>query len=148
MRWMPTNVDTAKIRGIHGSARISFADFYITTLGINWNDARDAVTKKVLIYRPEYALTYTTTLSLDPFFTGITCRYMSEVFTDASNTLQLPQSTVFDINVGMQLFKTTGGRTAIGLCYDLCNLTNELRATNQGYPLPGREHRLSVKVSF
>jgi vitamin B12 transporter len=148
MRWKPDNVAKARIRGIHGSAEMSYANRYTTTLGVTWNDARDDNTDKVLIYRPEYMLTYGTGLSIGPVFTGITCRYMSEVFTDAENAGRLPESTVFDVTAGVRLPLPAGFRTHFGVEYDLYNLTNELRCTNDGYPLPSREHRLSVKVNF
>ena len=148
MRWKPDNVAEAEIRGIHGSAEVSYAGGYTTRLGITWNDARDTATGNVLIYRPEFTLTYGTELSVDPFYAGIACRYMSEVFADAANTERLPESTIFDCTIGVKLAALFGSRSGIGLEYDLYNLTNELSCTNSGYPLPGREHRLSAKIDF
>lgn len=148
MRWKPDNVAEAKIRGIHGSAEVSYAKEYSSRLGITWNDARDTATGKVLIYRPEYLLTYGNELAVDPFYAGITCRFMSEVYTNAENTDRLPESTIFDCTIGVKLAAPFEFKSGIVLEYDLYNLTNELRCTNNGYPLPGREHRISVRVSF
>jgi outer membrane cobalamin receptor len=34
------------------------------------------------------------------------------------------------------------------LIYDMLNMTNREHATIDGYPLPGREHRLSLRINF
>ncbi|MBN1127517.1 MAG: TonB-dependent receptor [Chitinispirillaceae bacterium] len=148
MRYRPENVSRARIRGIHGSAQLSHAGFSATTIAITWNDARDDSTGKKIIHRPEYAATWTTTLTPGPFTGGITCRYSGERFTNAENTARLPQTTTFDATAGVQVIEASGYRPGLALWYDLRNLTNEQRMTTQGYPLPGREHRLGVKVRF
>jgi vitamin B12 transporter len=148
MRWTPVNKAKALIRGIHGDAELLFGKIFSSTFGAAWNDARDEQTKNRLIYRPEYAVTYTQGVAFDRINAGLTCRYLSSVFTNDQNTTALPECTVFDGRVGADLFSSLDGKRSIGLVYEMLNCTNARHYTNDGYPLPGREHRLSLKMVF
>ncbi|MGA2505921.1 MAG: TonB-dependent receptor [Chitinispirillaceae bacterium] len=145
--WTPVNVAAATIRGCKISTQLRLFKMYATSFDCAYSLARDANTGKTLIYRPRYAATYTNALEAGRITFGITVRYSSEVFTDESNTGQLPASTIFDANLGIKI-ASVGEDGDARLVYDILNLTDEQHVTNEGYPLPGREHRLSLKLSF
>jgi outer membrane cobalamin receptor len=148
MRWTPSNLAGAVIRGIHGTVELSYGKEFSSILGAVWNDARDEKSNKVLIYRPAYVVTFSQNVAINRVTGGMTCRYMSSVFTNDQNSATLPECTVFDARLGVGLFSSPDDNKSVRLIYEILNVTDVQHYTNEGYPLPGREHRLSLKVSF
>lgn len=142
------NIKAAVIKGYTFKSAVSVLNKYTTSFDFVYNDARDTATKKVLTYRPEYMVTYSNSLDLGRFCAGIAARYVSKVYTNADNTTSLPVTLILNANVGCSITPGGSGSNGVRLVYDVLNLTNERYYTDKGFPLPGREHRLGVKVGF
>lgn len=145
--WAPQNVD-AGIKGVKLGMGMYYAKSWNADMEFCYNSARNLKNDSVLIYRPKYCLTGSIQRSGSRISAGTSCRYTSSVFTNPENTETLPQSFVLDANIGYRILSIGSGSEGVRLVYDVLNVFNEKRMLNQGYPLPGREHRLSVKVSF
>jgi vitamin B12 transporter len=145
--WSPHNVESG-IDGLNLGVSMKYAKSWDTDIKFSRNNAKNLKNDSVLIYRPKYCLTGSVLRSGCGLSTGASCRYTSKVFTNPENTGTLPPSMVLDANIGYKILSIGSGSEGVRLVYDILNVLDEKRMTNQGYPLPGREHRLSMKVSF
>lgn len=144
--WSPVNINAALINGESIQATFSNADHYHGSINFTESIARDRKTGDTLIYRPRFTATTSHSATFGKITIGFAGRYTSKVYTDAANTdsLSLPSCFTFDGNCSVALTKDGGVR----LVYDMLNMTDRMHSTIEGYPLPGREHRLSLKVGF
>ncbi|MCU0609215.1 MAG: TonB-dependent receptor [Chitinispirillaceae bacterium] len=146
--YSPRNIADAMIRGASLKINIDQSSLYRTALDFTYNQARDNQSHLFLAYKPEYVMIYSNALASDRFSAGITCRYSGKVFTDAANTKTMPSTVRLDANAGLKVYSFGSGTGSVRVAYDILNIFNEQLATNEGYPLPGREHRLGLKIGF
>jgi vitamin B12 transporter len=146
--WKPQNLDKASITGFKFKSQVRYSELYDIVFDFVYNNARNSVTDNVLTYRPRYMATFTNGLSLWRLTAGFALRYSSEQFIDETNTQSLPAVTTADVNLGITLMRAGTGGSRLRLVYDALNITNEDRMAVAGYPLPRREHRLSLKAGF
>ena len=145
--WSPVNIDQASIKGISLHGSVTVAKWYSGSLDLTVSHALDEQTGKTLIYRPEYLATSSHTFNFKRFSAGIAGRFASRVYTNDSNTTSLPPCITFDGNVSIPVLPVNLDGE-MRLIYDMMNMTNRQHATIDGYPLPGREHRLSLRINF
>jgi outer membrane cobalamin receptor len=102
-----------------------------------------------LIYRPRHVVAGLLDYRSGAWIVGISGRYSSASFADQQNTHMLPSYKSFDANLGYRVFASSShaGREA-WIVYNGLNLTDAQSAIIQGYPLPGREHRVSLSLKF
>jgi vitamin B12 transporter len=146
--WKPQNLDKASIAGFKFKSEVRYSDVYNAAFDFVYNNARNGSTDNVLTYRPRYIATFTSGLSVQRLTAGFTLRYSSEQFIDAANAQLLPAAISADVNFGITLVRTGDNGSRLRLVYDALNITNQDRMMARGYPLPKREHRLSLKAGF
>jgi|GEM_PF-2369438 vitamin B12 transporter len=145
--WSPVNIDEASIKGVSLHASVTVAKWYSGSLDLTASHAEDEQTGKTIIYCPEYLATSSHTFTFKRFSAGIAGRYTSSVYTETDNSASLPPCIIFDGNVSVPLLPVNHDGE-MRLIYDMLNMTNREHATIDGYPLPGREHRLSLRINF
>jgi vitamin B12 transporter len=143
--WMPKNISKASINGCKIDVTGKIHRTWNLGCTYHFNDARDDKTDRILIYRPKHMATFSVDHFGAVFNAGASYTYSSRIFIDDANTLSLPDWHAVNVHSG---YKLPVQFNALWLVYDLLNATNQQRRTNEGYPLPGREHRLSMKVQF
>jgi len=141
--WTPVNI-AASITGASIQLTFADADRYRGAFNLTQSIAHDRNTGNTLIYRPRFLATTTHSATWGRFAAGVTGRYTGRVYTNDANTASLPPCFTFDGNCSIALMDNDGMR----LVYDILNMTDRMHATIEGYPLPGREHRLSLKIGF
>jgi vitamin B12 transporter len=146
--WTIKNIDRAYVLGAKINLSVRRSESLTGSVNFAYNDARNSATKAILIYRPKFMLTASGHGSWRSFSADLSCRFSSRVFTDELNTRHLPSIWTFDASAGYTLMPLGAGSDGVRLVYDLLNISDKKRYTNEGYPLPGREHRLSLKVGF
>jgi len=146
--WKPQNLDKASITGFKFKSQVRYSDAYDIAFDFVYNNARNSSTDNVLTYRPRYIATFTNGLSVGRLAAGFALRYSSEQFIDGANTQSLPAAITADVNLGITFMRPGADGSWLRLVYDVFNITNEDRMAAPGYPLPKREHRLSLKAGF
>jgi len=146
--WSPKNVSQATINGFKLDWSLNYRQEWNVALNYHYNDARNKETNKYLIYRPLSTFTCSFERFGNWLNTGISYTFSGKVFTNEKNTASLPYYHLVNVHAGykvpIQLLKQNG----MWIVYDMLNATNQDRSTNEGYPLPGREHRISLKMQF
>jgi len=146
--WKPQNLDKGSITGFKFKSQVRYSDAYDVAFAFIYNNARNSSTDNVLTYRPRYIATFTNGFSAGRLAAGFALRYSSEQFIDGANTESLLAAVTADVNFGITLMRSVSGGNGLRLVYDVLNVTNEDRMAAPGYPLPKREHRLSLKAGF
>jgi vitamin B12 transporter len=146
--WLLENVPKASLNGCKLDLRCSFLHDLNGNLSFSYNNARNQTLDKFLIYRPKYIIASSIQRSGARLIAGVSFRYGSSVFTEALNQKTLPANAIYNFNIGYKLFSAGSDENGLRLVYDALNVTNQKQCTNEGYPLPGREHRVSLKMNF
>ncbi len=146
--WSPANVAQAQIRGYKADLVLTWSGIGDFGLNLAMNDARDGNTDKVLIYRPKYIANMSGRRFGNRTSQGVSVRYSGQTYINAENSDSLPSTVTIDVNAGCKVLSTGIDRQGLWLVYDMINITNQAYSAMDGYPLPGREHRLSVKMDF
>jgi vitamin B12 transporter len=143
--WIPKNVSQASIIGFKIDWSANFKQAWNLSCKYEYSDARDKQTDKYLIYRPKSMLTFSAERFGTSFNAGATYSFSSKVFINDANTASLPYYHMVNIHSGYKIPVKING---LWIVYDMLNATNQQHSTNEGYPLPGREHRLNLKMEF
>jgi vitamin B12 transporter len=146
--YSPSNVSRAGIWGSTVAAHCSYDRTWDLSAAFAYNNSRDRATHKVLIYRPGTVVTVSCRYDGRRASAGASFRYSSKVFTNNANTASLPGVRTLDANVGCTLVAGGTSGKGVRLIYDILNITGEKKFVSEGYPLPGREHRLGLKMNF
>jgi outer membrane cobalamin receptor len=146
--WTPKNVDNATIAGLKYRSEFRYSEAIRASFDYVYSNARKTGTDTVLIYRPRHVAVFTNSLSAWRVTAGFSLRYSGEVFADEANTRELPASVTANMNLGVMVVGPGSDGGGIRLVYDIFNVTNEDHFLAEGYPLPKREHRLSLKADF
>jgi vitamin B12 transporter len=148
MVWTIKNIEKASIKGAKVNMSFRYLKAWDGSFDFVYNNARNLNSKTVLIYRPKYIGTFSSQWSGSRLTAGISCRFTGRVYTDELNTDSLPSTLTFDANIGYKILALGPRDEGVRVVYDILNITNEKLSTNEGYPLPGREHRVSLKMNF
>jgi outer membrane cobalamin receptor len=152
-KWIPLNVDKSRNRGIENSLKISLIKDYLD-LSANYMylDTRNlsespATYDKILVYRPKHTVNISTTLKLKSIQLNYQYSYNSRRFTDASNTwgnsLDPYSVSEITVNCNAKIMKTQ-----MDYSFQIKNIFNHEYRVMKNMPVPGREYRLSMKVSI
>jgi len=149
-KWMPTNVDKSLTSGLESYIGIKFLENKLKfEINHTYMDARDKSGKandgKLLIYRPFHKVDFNTALTIDIFDVNVNYQFLSARYVNTTNTAALPDVSRWNINVGANpnLFDL---KWMVRL--DVNNLFNKDYRLNDGYPLPGREVRMTIGLSL
>ncbi len=149
--WRPSNVGTAKIRGIESGLRFrlpSEAAYihinYTSMKAIDETDGSENKGKR-LIYRPDNKWDVLVGTKLGSFYANIDYRIVSQSYTTADNSASLNGYQILNGNIG-----TTMGISGLKVDVKLqgLNLANKHLFIADGYPLPGREFRFTVGIEY
>ena len=154
--WKPGNVGRAFIRGIETEVWLGpltvWSEGGIVRFGwsYTWLDAVDRsgivnVDGMQLPYRPEHLHKLVAEAGSGPFKATAELVYMSRRYTTASNTVYLPACHTTDLSLGYSLNIGPGSLQARML---LRNLEDTQYQMAEGYPLPGREVRFSIRIEY
>ena len=150
-KWMPTNVGVAEIRGIESNCtfRTSENRFYFK-VGHTWMQAED-ITKgtqtkgKKLIFRPEVKYDFQTGFKIRPIYVNINYCYVNRQFRDSNNSDTCPAHHLFNGNLGINY---SFQEFQFDLKFQAYNIFNKEIEIFSGYPLPGREFRISIGIKY
>ncbi len=149
-KWTPTNVEKSKTSGLETYIGTKFFD-EILSLEFNhtYMDARDASGKvndgKLLIYRPYHKLDINSSIKIIIVDFNINYQFLSQRYVDVANTAALPDLSLWNMNIGTNP-ELAGLKWNFRL--DLNNIFNKDYRLSDGYPMPGREIRMTVGLSL
>ncbi len=148
--WSPSNVGRATIDGVESSVQFSLVPGVIR---LGWslstlravNRADDpTVNGKTIPYRPSAMNKVNIVLTQGNVELTGELVAMSRRFTDEQNTSSLPPVHTIDISLG---YRVPIGSSSVSFLLLGKNLENVQYETIDGYPLPGREARLTIQYS-
>ncbi len=145
--WSPLNINGASIKGISLHGSVAVAKWYSGSLDLTASHSVDELTGETIIYCPEFLATSSHTFTFKRFSAGMAGRYTGRVYTETNDAASLPPCITFDGDLSIPLLPVNHDGE-MRLIYDILNMTNRQHATIDGYPLPGREHRLSLRINF
>ena len=148
--WSPVNVGKSRISGLETGVtfRTPGHRAYVR-LFHSWMkaiDESDGTHKgKRLIYRPEHTLNAMLGTRLGPFGLNLDYRIVSKRFTTQDNTMTLPAYTLMNGNM-------TGsfriGDFQLDVKVQVMNILDRSVFLLDGYPLPGREFRVTLGILY
>ncbi len=149
--WTPQNIGKAKIIGIES--------------GLQWNSPANVIQFKVahtwmqaidntedspdngqqLIYRPNHKIDIIAGMNIGPIMVNLDYRIVSKRYINNENSRQLPPYELLNGNINTSI---TMDPIMIDFKIQGCNLLNKSIYLNDGYPLPGREVRLTFGIQY
>jgi outer membrane cobalamin receptor len=149
-KWTPTNVSESQTTGLESYIGTKFLDDKIN-LEINhtYMDARDKsegdTKDKLLIYRPYHKLDVNAGAAIDIYSINLNFQYMSKRYADSYNTAYLGDVRLWNANVGVS---PSFANIKWMLRLDFNNILDENYRLSDGYPMPGREIRVTVGLNL
>jgi outer membrane cobalamin receptor len=151
--WQPRNLYRAKKNGIDVQVnqnlvgdllKLQIAYNYLDAINLSGEPTTDG---KRLIFTPEHTFNSQLITELNPFFIIFVFRAASERETVDYNSsgTQLPAYNLLDASV---TYQTTLNKLEISTDLSLKNITNQSYELIYGYPMPGREFNLSIKLKW
>ena len=149
--WMPLNIGKANISGIEMGVKfrlpndIVYMEVFHTWLKATDETPNSATKGKQLIYRPNSKLDLHIGSNVKSFSINLNYRLVSERYILPDNSTSLSGYNLLNGNVGYLL-------PIAGLVFDaklqVLNMLNKSIYIYDGYPLPGREVRLSLGINY
>lgn len=151
--WMPLNIGKARTRGIETSIKyrlpqnIAYLNIFHTWMKAIDQTPNSLTNGKRLIYRPDSKLDILAGTKIGSLMLNLNYRIVSKLFTttDNSKEKELPGYKLLNGNIGYSLL--IGGLN-IDLKLQMLNLFDKSIYLNDGFPLPGREFRFGLGVTF
>lgn len=140
--WRPSNVDRAKIQGIEFYWEKDLFETISASFGYTYLRARDTRRKEYLIYRPNHKLDFSISFSYQKFNFRLENQYLSQRFTNTSNTDRLSDYFISNLSGSYSL------NSSWELFFKIYNLFNRQYARIKDYPLPGFTLLSGMKVFF
>jgi outer membrane receptor for ferrienterochelin and colicins len=147
---MPTNVDKSLTSGLETYIGIKVLENRLKfEINHTYMDARDKSGKtnddKLLIYRPFHKVDFNSGLVIDIFEANVNFQFLSQRYVVANNSAALPDVSRWNVNVGAnpKLFDL---KWTVRL--DINNVFDKNYRLNDGYPLPGREFRVTIGMNI
>lgn len=100
---------------------------------------------KIIPYRPQHSVKSKINFGYKNFSGIVNFRFVGNRFVTVANTVVLPYYYVLDIAL-LQELDIARVKTILKLSVN--NITNELYEVIRGYPIPGREFRLGITLSY
>ena len=150
-KWTPRNVGKTQISGLESAITFRLpSNFMYIKMAHTWMKAVDKTPNSPdygnrLIYRPDHKFDISTGIDVSPFTVNINYRIVGKRFTDPGNTRTLSEYRFLNGNIGFFL-SVSGIRADIRL--QALNLLKKSIYLLEGYPLPGREYRISIGLQY
>lgn len=139
MVWAPRNVGKAKIWGIESAWSLHFANDRVWfKIAPTWMKTKDEIQNTSLVYRPEFKTDVGTGCKIWKVLTYINYQYVDKRKVRAHT--YLPKYSIVDGNVQYR-FHWAGMQ--IRAKFQANNVLNQQITIVEGYPIPGREFRIS-----
>ena len=149
--WTPKNVGRTRISGLESGWTFRFPDnrAYLQ-MSHTWMQAVDKTLsspdeEKRLIYRPDHKFDVSAGLTLGRFDANLNYRIVGKRYTSADNTTSLPAYKLLNGNINYVFVLS---ELTIRTKVQVQNLLNGSVYILEGYPIPGREFRLSVNIEY
>ncbi len=101
-QWLPSNVDSARIRGMEVSVGTTFYDWQLNS-ALTLLDPRDKATGNYLVNRPRQRLVINADKSFNDLFVGGTLRAQGASYSDTDNTLHQSGFVTVDLRASYKL---------------------------------------------
>ena len=149
--YTPTNIGIAKLTGVETSLQytlpnnIAYLRVSHTLMKATDETSGSANKGNTLIYRPENKLDITAGIQIKMIMANLNYRKISKRFTTADNASYLDGYSLLNANIGTS--HQVMGTTLI-VKVQAINLLDKSIFINDGYPLPGREFRVTVGIDY
>ncbi len=100
---------------------------------------------KIIPYRPQHSFKSSIQFGYKNFTSKIDYRFVSKRYVTIANTVSLPSYQVIDLTL---LQKIEFDKLKTTLIFSVNNLANEHYEIIRGYPIPGREFRIGIKLNY
>lgn len=137
--WMPQNINRAIIQGVEFKAERNLLENLKLKLFYTFLRARDREREEYLIYRPKHKLNLILEYDKERSWFRIKNQFLSERFTDTSNTRKLNSYFVVDLHAGYRI------KDDLEFFLSIYNLLNRKYARVENYPLPGFTFLAGIK---
>lgn len=141
--WRPTNIGSAKIKGIELESMYNILDNLRLILNYTYLDAKNKDIDKWLSYRPrsyyKLTLTYLPTTKLTLNFSG---KYKTKRFTNTDNTIAISPYFTMDVDIK---YKVTD---YLELLANGTNILDRRFEEEQYYSMPGRSFMAGFRLKF
>ncbi|MBN2356157.1 TonB-dependent receptor [candidate division KSB1 bacterium] len=151
MWWHPNNVGKATMRGLENGIEVrlpsnmAYVNLYYTHMNATEGTPDSPNRGKRLIYRPDDKWDIWAGVKLGKMSANINYRLVSKSYINADNSKSLDAYQLLGANIGAQ-FIIRGFKLHAKL--QGLNLFDKMIFLNDGYPLPGREFRLTVGLAY
>ena len=149
--WVPQNVGRAFISGIETNIRYDFPNrlFYLKVAHTHMHAKDDTpgsdTQGKILIYRPENKIDLFTGCNIGPVTANMNYRIISSRYISSDNLLILDSYHLFNANVSSTIEISS---LSMNIKIQVMNMLNKTIYITDGYPLAGREFRLTLGVQY
>lgn len=152
-KWRPENVDKCLIRGVENSLNcrplenfLSLQVNYTYLLARNLSPSHTEY-NKILVYRPRHTMNVNVSSAFKNINLNYQYNYTSRRFTDKSNIWENSLAPYNVSDVGLNL-KYPLWKVYCDFALQIKNIFNEEYSVIKNMPIPGREWRLSLKITF
>ena len=149
--WMPMNVDKARNQGLEASLTLEPIRGWLS-LNLNYTflDARNlsadsTLYNKYLVYRPEHSLNFSVSSTWKMFTLKYDYQYIGGRYADPVNAEYLESYCTSDIVLSVNHIL---GKWKPQLSFQVKNIFDESYEIIRYQPIPGREYRLTVGITF
>ncbi len=149
---MPVNVDKARNRGVEIKSSLQILqDLVNINTNYTYLDARNqsdsGLYNKFLVYRSRHSFNSTLKLIWKSLIVGLDYRYVGSRYTDEENNpkFELNPYDLLDFTIR---FKPIYSKLQPTLVFQIKNIFNEQNDIIKNYPVPGREFRLSLEITY
>lgn len=149
--WMPLNIGKANISGIETGIKfrlpkeIAYLEIFHTWMKATDQTPQSATKGKRLIYRPNSKLDIQVGSTVKRFSINLNYQVVSKRYISGDNSQSLSDYRLLNGNIGFT-FPFSGFTFDTRL--QILNLLNKSIYIYDGYPLPGREFRISLGISY
>jgi outer membrane cobalamin receptor len=147
--WRPTNVGKAEVTGLESSIKFrlpfqkAYMNIYYTRMKATDETEGSANKGKRLIYRPDNKCDIIAGIKQGILSANVNGRLVGKSYTTADNSASLGSYLILGANIAANI-PVSG--IQLTLRFQGLNLTDERIFLSDGYPLPGREFRITVGV--
>ena len=149
--WMPLNIGRAKTSGIETGvqfrlpAEIAYLEIFHTWMKATDETPRSATEGKRLVYRPGSKLDVQLGSKIKQFSINFNYRRVSKRYILGDNSVSLPE---YDLLNGNASFSLPLANFVVAARIQVLNLLDKSIYAYDGYPLPGREVRIGLGVTY
>jgi outer membrane cobalamin receptor len=108
-------------------------------------NSQETTRNKIIPYHSQHSLKLNVQYKFESFITNIHYRLFGKRFVTVANTVELAPYNVLDVSFQQTL---NIGKINSSLIFTINNLTNEQYELARNYPMPGREFRLGLTLTY